>query len=231
MNSNNPKKLETKGIFFLVWFVTSIVMTMVLQSYNILFSLIAIGQMFLIMGLIIPKKGVKINFIQVIFVLTGLLLIIVPLLIYICQTYNMLSNINWTYLIVILGISSFGIFGLLLIIIEIINKKRLEELCNVPMLATVIRHDSVAANDGPGYLYCPVYGFEFNGKKYEVSNKIYTNMPIEKIGEKVEMKINPSNPEDFLIKERTNSYLFFIAIIFIIMSIIGLIAVVNNNPF
>ena len=56
-------------------------------------------------------------------------------------------------------------------------------------------------------------------------------MPIEKIGEKVEMKINPSNPEDFLIKERSNSYLFVIAIIFIIMSIIGLIAVVNNNPF
>ena len=47
-------------------------------------------------------------------------------------------------------------------------------------------------------LYSPVYEFDYNNKKYKVSNEVYSNIGNKSIDTVINLKINPNNPNEYL---------------------------------
>lgn len=225
------EKFGIKSMLFILWFVISIVAILVLRKYSELFSIMVIGQVFLVFGLAIKKDGVKINEVKLILMYVGLLLVGVPFLMYISKFYNVYDKFNWSYIIAILGVGSFMLLGLGLMFIPKINKKRLTEICTEKVKAIVIRHDSHWSGDDPADVYCPVYGFEFNKEKYEVRNNLYWYFAEPEVGTEVEIKINPSNPYDFLLEDDTDRKLFSVGLLFFIPSFIGLVVLIIKILF
>ncbi|MBO5163191.1 MAG: DUF3592 domain-containing protein [Ruminococcus sp.] len=78
--------------------------------------------------------------------------------------------------------------------------------------------------------YSPVFQFEYNGEEYTVRSNTSSSSPAYQVGENVELKIDPDDPNDFYApSDRTFS---LIGIIFSIVGgiflILGITAVVSS---
>ena len=212
------------GKLFLVWFIGSIIALVVFAEINPIYSIMVFGQYFLVFG-IIALKNDKDGIIGVSFTTVGLACIVIPFLI---MHPNLLSfEINWDYIIPVLGVLVFVIAGLAMIIIPILKRKKLEKVCTVSVTAKIV--ENLMTIDEGNKLYCPVYEFEFNGKKYNVTNNCYTNVGVSPVGTLIDMKINPNDPNEFLNKEPSSIILLIIGIMFLFISVPALIFVIVNG--
>lgn len=66
--------------------------------------------------------------------------------------------------------------------------------------------------------YAPVFTYEFDGKTYNVQSRVYSQTPKYNVGEKVALKIDPSDPEHFYDpKQSKNISLYGVLLVFPIM--------------
>ena len=225
---NDSKIGRIVGIIFLIWFFASMGAMFYFSKVNTYYTMMIFGQYFLVFG-IIPFLGkVKNRIIGVPFMLVGLACIIIPYLMMKPEINGIV--INWDAVIVLLFIIAFILSGLAFILIPIIRTRQLKIRCSIEVVATIVKHRTTYSNSG-NRLLCPIYEFQFNGKKYKVMNNQYTNIDVKPIGTLVNLKINPDNPEEFLDKGVSLTVCVFIGLCFLIISIPILIIVVKNVNF
>ena len=97
----------------------------------------------------------------------------------------------------------------LLVIIPAIQLIHLKKVCTTTVLASIsdfkitLIHSNVTrryrrVNSGPSLKYYPIYSFEYENKKYEVTRTNNIKIGVRPKDTKVELKINPNNPREFL---------------------------------
>lgn len=207
-------------IIFLVWFIASLVLLVILSQINSHYMIMIFGQYFLVFGIIFAnaqRKDRDKSLVPYLFMLIGISCIIIPLLM---MYPNLLTiEINWERTIPILVMLLFIIVSLAMIISPIIKTKRLKKVCTLRVCATVIKHKTEYSDRGRK-LFAPVYEFEFNGKKYEVCKEQYTNINVIPKGTIVELLINPLDPEEFLDDSNFSFYVIGMGVLFFIVSFI-----------
>ena len=224
MEKKNSIFSKIIGFIFIIWFVGSIISLFIFQKYAVMIF----GQYFFVFGLIPLFQAEKFEkLISIPFLLIGLGCIIIPFLMMHPEILN--AEINWDYIIVLCLLSCFIIAGLCMIIIPIIRHKRLKEKCSITVSATIT--DYLTNYDSEhGTIYCPVYEFEFNKKKYQVNNNMYSNFNLQPKGTVIDLKINPDNPEEFLDNESVSTLAIILGIIFLIVTIPITIYVIISKP-
>lgn len=199
------------GLLFLIWFFASFVSLFIFSQYVAMI----IGQYFLVFGIIALRDKEKIM--GLIFSIVGALCIIIPFL----QMRPDLIPVEiiWESVISILGVSAFLIVGICLIYIPNRKRKKLKQICNYPISATIVRYKKMLGDNN--YVYCPIYCFTYNSNYYEVSNETYSNIGVKEEGSIVTLMINPQNPQEF-IDDVSNIFTLFptiLGILFIITSL------------
>ncbi len=195
-----PKTIKEKaqaliGIIFLIWFVGSLILIIHLSNVNPIYSVICFGQYFLVFGLIALCNKVW----------PGLIFAIIGLGIIIVSVLSLMPNlsINWDIVLPILLLSVFIIVGIGLMtiptIVKIIKKKK----TSFKVMGKVI--DLEGAYEEGTKVFAPVYEFYFNGKTYRVKSNVITNVGVPKIGEVLEIMIDPNNPEEFYVEEQNKT--------------------------
>jgi len=229
MNKNNSFVSKFLGIIFLIWFFGSIFLMIYLSKINGYYTVMVFGQYFFVFGLI-PLCGSKEKdkLIGIPFVLVGLCCIVIP---YIMMNPDILSiDIIWDSVIPLLLIFAFVLAGLGMTFMPIINNKKLKKLCTLTVYAKILKYDYTYSDKG-NKLYCPVYEFQFNNKKYEVSNNKYSNFGNKKIDTIVNLKVNPNNPEQFIDNTKFDMFVIVLGITFLVVSIPLFIYLITTLQF
>ena len=229
IEENPGKELKSKifAVLFLIWFVGSMAGMLVLSSINGYYTMMIFGQYFLVFSIFpLLQKG-KDKLVGIPFLLVGLACIIIP---FFMMHPELLSvEINWESVIIVLFLLAFVLAGLGLVFVPIISRKKKQEVCIEAVDAVIVDYD-YTYSDGKK-LYCPIYEYEFYGKKYTVNNNHYTNIGIKEIGTTVNLMINPDNPEEFMDSEVSLIIPIGIGIVFLATSVPILIMVLNNISF
>lgn len=190
------------GAIFLIWFIGSIAALFITAKSTPWLALSVFGQYFLVFGLIVLISGIKNSNFQpifLIFLFAGALCVLFGV---VMHFGNETTKETMQQYIPYAGVSIFFFTGVFCIISYYVRKGR-EEKCTVPVRATCIdmkrrRRDTY---DGPNrrrhYLYCPVFGYNYNGKSYEVCTNFYTNTVTAELGEQYDLYINPEHPKCF----------------------------------
>lgn len=224
---NYSKKGKIVGIIFLIWFFGSMFAMFILSEINTYYTVMVFGQYFLVFGVIPFLGAVKSKTIGIPFILVGLACIIIPYLMMKPEINGMV--IDWGAVIAVLFVFAFVLAGLALTFIPLIKIKKLKEKCNVEVAAVIVDYDETYGDKS--MLYCPIYEFDFNGKKYNVMNNQYSNVGLKEIGTIINLKINPVNPEEFLDKRISSYAPMFIGIVFLVITIPLFIVVLKNVEF
>lgn len=223
---NSSKKISIGGWIFLIWFIGSMIAMPYLFSINPNYGVMMFGQYFLVFGIIFLKAAKKSEerVIPILFGLIGLSCIIIPYLMMKPEVDGI--EINREIVFKLLCVCVFVLGGLMAVFMPIIRIKNLKGKCTIEVEATIIKNDFIY--NGRHKTYCPVYEFEFNGKKYEVKNNQYTNIYVKPVGTIVNIKVNPDNPEEFLGKEVGSIGSIVMGVITLIVSIPLLIIVLKD---
>ena len=214
---NKDFKSNLMGIIFIIWFIGSIVSMIYLSNINEYYAIMIFGQYFLVFGMIplVKEKGMD-RLISVPFILVGLCCIVIPYLM--INPDILFINLNWDAIIPILLILAFIIAGFSLLFLPIINKKRLKKVCNVMVSAKLVDYKYTYSDNG-NKLYSPIYEFEFNGKKHNVSNNMYSNIGVKPVDTILNLMINPNDPEEYMDNSQSNIIVIVLGVIFLIVSI------------
>lgn len=217
------------GTFFLIWFVCSIISMLYLSKINKYYTIMIFGQYFFVFGLIPLKVAVgKEKLMSVPFILIGLCCVIIP---YLMMNPDLLSvSLNWDHIIPLLLILVFVLAGIAMTLLPIINKNKLKKVCTMTVNAKIIKYDHIYGDNGRK-LYCPIYAFEFNGNKYEVSNNKYSNFGNKQIESIINLKINPNNPNEFIDERVFDNFVIILGIIFLIASVPIFLYMINTIDF
>jgi hypothetical protein len=187
------------------------------------------GQYFLVFGLVVffyaDKK--KDALITIPFILVGLACLIVP---YLMMNPQLLPvNVNWNVVVPILVLILFILCGLGLVFIPLLKKRHLEKICSYEVYAKIIRYKG-DSEVGESSTYCPVYGFWYNGKDWELSDNIYTNVGLKDVGSIVKLRLNPDNPDDFYVVGSYNYLLIvFLGILTLLIAVPIFIFFITNS--
>lgn len=198
---NKEQKDKLLSILFLTWFFGSIILLIVLKDISGYYTIMVLGNVFLVIGLIF---GIKKAYIGYLFALVGLGAIVIPFL----MLNTNLLTIDWDKAIPIIILSLFVLIGFGIAIVPIILFNKKKRLCNIIVPSKLIGYEEnkyKAIN-----IYTPIYEFEFNGRKYigSLGKKIKKEEP----GKIIDLKINPENPAQIfqLIEDKKGLYFFII---------------------
>lgn len=199
-NNEHSAWYYISGGLFLIWFVGSIVALVLTAKTAPWLAVSVFGQYFLVFGLIalisMLKEG-KFTPIFLIFIFVGLLAVLFGI---VMQYGDEAAQSSFKQMIPYAGISIFFVMGILFIINYFVRTNQ-NKNCIEPVRATCIdmKKRKNGTSDGMSYTmyntYCPVFGFTYNGKSYEVNNNIYTQVTDVELGEEVELYINPKHPK------------------------------------
>ena len=190
------------GGLFLIWFVGSIVALVLTAKTTPWLAVSVFGQYFLVFGLIAlistMKEG-KFTPIFLILVFVGLLALLFGI---VMQFGDEAAQATFKQLIPYAGISIFFVIGILLIINHFVRSNRNKNCIEIVRATCVdMKKRKNSTSNGMSYTmyntYCPVFGFSYNGKSYEVNNNIYTQVPDVELGDEIELYINPKHPKCF----------------------------------
>lgn len=229
MNKNNSFWSKIFGIIFIIWFLGSIFLLMYLSKINAYYTVMVFGQYFFVFGLIPLSKGKGMErLISIPFILVGLGCIIIP---YLIMNPSILSvDVKWNSVIPLLCVFMFVLAGLSMVFVPIINNKKLKKLCTLTVYAKIIEYSYTYSKNGQK-LYCPIYEFEFNNKKYEVCNNKYTNFGNKPVGTIVNLKINPNNPHQYIDNAKFAIFVIILGISFLVISIPLFIYLITTFEF
>ncbi len=196
-----------KGGLILLWFLGSIAaLFIVLIKFGPWLTISVFGQIFFVGGLMVLYSGIKNhNFMPafLIFIYIGLAAIISGLVLQFGS--ESLKESPGEFLAYI-GLSVFFFFGASLITSYFVRTSR-EKNCTELVRAYCIdiqrrrndtRHMSQQNTcDNTPYHYCPVFGFNYMGKQYEVCTNLYTAYINAELGKEYNLYINPEYPHCF----------------------------------
>jgi len=74
------------------------------------------------------------------------------------------------------------------------SEKHKEKKCTYKVTATVQSNER-----GSGGAYYPMYGYSYNGRSYRIRSSSGSNPPQFRVGEKVDMYIDPSSPSRYYV--------------------------------
>lgn len=217
------------GGIFLIWFIGSIVALFMTAKSAPWLAVSVFGQYFLVFGLIVLVSGIKNGDFKPIF-LTFLLVGLLAVSFGVVMHFGSESaKETMQQYIPYAGISIFLFTGIFCIISHFVRKGR-EEKCTVPVQATCIdikrrRRDTYEGhNRHSHYHYCPVFGFKYNNKSYEVCTNFFSTGVTAELGKQYDLYINPEHPKCF--KEegestRQSATELVLGTFFIIVSIIA----------
>lgn len=231
-NTKEKKEIYLSYIF-IIWFIFSLLGLILFNGYQV----IIFGQYFIVFGIMFIKgknksrlESIKSKPIPLLVIMIGLCCIIVPILMMYPNLLPFEINFdNITSFLFLLGIIYAGIMILFFTYIDIIY---LRKYCTYPVKATIIKYKKEYSSGARnrGIVYCPIYGFTYNGKEYKVSNNKYTNLIPLEIGKSVDLKINPNFPKEFLANPKVE-IIFFIfgtisGLIALALGIVGVISII-----
>lgn len=216
------------GTIFVIWFVASFIMMIASAAMeNLYLFLMVFGQFFLVFGIILLKKSDNKNILSYIPLTVGTIIVLFSLsmLIFPKKDWGIIAASMGMLLFIFVG------FGLMIIPLYKYNKNR--KRCNVNIKAQVIKSESEyyasKTNDNTNRirkLYKLTYKFIYNDKEYIVlPNSSYDSIRTKKLGDTVDIYINPDNPEDFIdfIDRISKNILVTMGFILFVSGIIALI--------
>lgn len=230
-NFNNGKgtSLLSKimGALFLVIFFGAIVAIIYFKDKNETMCAFIFGVVFFVIGIyIIMFGGInKKNFYILIFPIVGAGIMIFS------GGYMWGNDYIKSHIMALIPAALLSVFILVGIAITagtFINNLSQKLHCTESITAVCInlnrRHDSDS-----GSVYAPVYKYYYGGEEYIVAQDFYTNIDVPKIDSKVELYINPENPEEFYRKSfLQNLVKYGLGIIFLTCGTAALIAYIQN---
>lgn len=100
--------------------------------------------------------------------------------------------------IIILIVTFFVFFfsGLAFFYYPLRNYENKKKRCSISVEAEVIGHDLKRVKHS--YLFSSIYRFNFNNNRYEIVDISHNNLFREEIGSKVQILINPENPQEII---------------------------------
>ena len=217
------------GIAFLVWFIGSFIAIFYCAEYKPDYVVMVFGQYFLVFGLIplFATTG-KEKLIAVPFILVGLGCIVIP---YLMMHPELLKvTIIWEAVIPVIFMLVFVGAGLAMVILPILNRRKLEKTCTAFVDATITEYLSYMDEDTT--VYCPVYSFEYMNKKYKVDDNFYTNFNIRPEGTVVKLRINPLDPKEFFDpSSKSSNFVVLIGGLFLLVSVPVLVFLLASFQF
>ena len=197
------KKNQIIAIIFLTWFFASMgaMIYIATNGQTWLFPAL-LGQYFLVFGIFgihsrISKEGFGYReFPLLLFPLIGILAIAATFI------WHFTSETLWNKCLENIPFAAMGLFlfiGIYLLGAWLRSTILLQKLCTQRMEAKCIKINQHRRNNNQSgqLFYCPVYQFYFNGKVYQVCNRIYTRPARTQINAVSEIYVNPKNPTQF----------------------------------
>lgn len=211
------------GTIFIIWFLASMIGMFVFTKYSIMIF----GQYFLVFGAMATRVKGDGKWISIPFLIVGLGCIVIP---YLMMNPDILKvEIIWDSVIPLLFILIFVLVGLAMVIIPIMKKKNLKKRCIVPVFATIVKYKETYGESST--LYAPVYSYEYDNQKYEVSTNTYSNIGVKPVGTIVDLQINPYNPKEFLDNNVVHKGIIVMGILFLLVSIPIFIYLITTFQF
>lgn len=100
---------------------------------------------------------------------------------------------------------------------SIVSRVSERSKCSVHMTGVVIENiEKEDSEDGTSYI--PVIKYTYKDKEYKKRGDIENSLPMFKVGDEVEILVNPNNPSQMLI-DLENIYSWIIMIVFIIIGV------------
>jgi len=206
-SQNTNLKENVKSILFLIWFIASLILMCSLGAINGMYSLIIIGQYFLVFG-IISNSANKVMSIS--FSIIGGALIIFPIL-------NLLKlNINWNIVVPVLMFIGSIIIGLTLIFSTLLEEQKRKKVCTVPVKATVSNYAYIYSSGeyGRRKTYSPIYKYKYNNEIYESVYPFFTTIKrLINTDKTVTININPNNPSEIYVDSKVTKFIITIGVI------------------
>lgn len=213
LKEKKEKRKKIIGILFAIWFICSLIGMVIFTEYVVMIF----GQTFFGFGLFsfIYNKEKENRLIMILMMIVGFCCLVIP---YLMNHPDILPfEVVWDNLVSLLLLLGFLFLGIGTIYFPLKKRSYLNRVCNYEIMGTVVRHDTTRSDNG-NTLYCPIYGFWYDGKDREISNYVYSNVGVREIGTKVNLKINPDNPEEFIL-DGSKGYLISIVVGFIVVLI------------
>lgn len=188
----SPKEIwgMVLGIIFIIWFVVSLFLTFYLGNINSYYTVICMGQYFLVFGIFALCNK---TWVGIIFSIVGLALIVIPIMMMHPQL-----DINWDKVIPLILIGVFFVVGIGFFIVPLIVNMRLKKKTSVKVMAKVIELKEDYLDEVK--IYSPVYEFYYNSHTYRIDKGDYSNVNIPKVNDIVELWINPDNPKELYVE-------------------------------
>ena len=175
--NNNEENHEKFNWLYTGWFLASMVACFFLffSPYDYLMKL-AYGQFFLINGLVICFTGNTFDIVSsTMFIVGGLAFILIPTLTeppeILTQNIGFVTVLTVSIILIVVGI--------VFIVRPLKLKKKMEKGCNIIVYSTIKLNQNKK------------YSLEYDDKNYKVSESFYTNIITKKIGNRIELNINP----------------------------------------
>lgn len=188
---------STSGILLLVWFFCSIIALLYFSSIEKPIELMLVfGHYFLVFGLMAFFSSRKVDnynwlfFVGIAFIFT-------------LAFFPGTININFDpdmFMFLVLGLIFF-VVGLVFTGKFVLGLKSSSKFIEVS--AKVVGYDNYDA------VGACIYEYDFNGRKYKVTNNIYTSGNLPAIGTIKNIKINPNNPNEIITQNMSWFFLIF----------------------
>lgn len=196
---NNKKHSPVKiiiSVIFILWFVTSLGLFIFLAKTGRT-GLVpaAIGQYFLVFGLIIVIGGIKNKQFQpitVIFPIAGAICIAATLITYF-GSENVIAFFEANLPYFLLG--TLLIVGIIVVVFAFNMYFGKRKKCTLPINARCVQIKTT--HDNRHTHICPVYEIYHDGKVLKICNNVYSNNFNVKVGDEKEIMINPDKPTEY----------------------------------
>lgn len=219
---NSPKRMgPAAGVLFLILFLGGMIGAVVFSKIDERISIMCFGLIFLSCGIVaIASNGKKMtlqNLPLYIFPLIGLIAVVAPAYMMYAEKHPENSvNLSDYAPVTMLGV--FLLVGLGFLILPPIIRRSQAKRCTDSVIAECINLDSHRSHSSNGHstrVYAPTWKFVYQGREFIQKESTYSNVSVPKVGEQVELHINPSDPTDFYRETKGHSIMFaFMGIIF-----------------
>lgn len=220
--NNTPKRMKpAAGILFLILFFGGIVGASVFSKIEPRISLMCFGLIFLSVGIVVissnGKRMTLHNLPLFIFPLIGLIFIAAPAYTMYAEKHPE-NSVDLGALAPVFMLGLFLLVGLGFLILPPIIRKAQAKRCTDSVMAVCINVDSHRTRTSKGHhtrVYAPTWKFVYQGREHIQKESTYSNVSVPKVGDEVELHINPSDPTDFYREAKGHSIMYaFMGVIF-----------------
>ena len=222
--NNNPKGIII-GMLCLIWGLGSIAAMLFcskLENHTGIL-LVLLGQFFLVIGLIAVicnRKAKPYPFIVLVFPLVGIALLVCGICI-LTKGEVVLSMLNQYAPYILIWI--FPLAGIMMIAGTLGKIRYLKQVCTQEVQAKCVDIESASAagTHRRKHVTMPVYSISYNGEEKLLRKGMYTNLNHFEIGAYYNIRINPSNPDEYLDENnrKGNNLILILGVVLLVVTL------------